>query len=59
MLVLTEDIFSGTYGGGGGGVVINGVKPGNTTARGEGFGGGAYGWEDTVYGFPGCVLIET
>ena len=56
---LTEDIFSGHYGGGGGGVVVNGIKPGNHTNKGEGFGGGAHGWDSTTGGYPGCVLIET
>jgi len=46
------------YGGGGGGVIVNGIKPGNATHSGEGFGGGAYGYGSSN-GWPGCVLIET
>ena len=50
-------MFSGEYpGGGGGGVLVNGRKPGNATYSGEGFGGGGSGYG---YGWPGCVLIET
>ena len=43
------------YGGGGGGLLVNGEKPGGNEYWGEGFGGGGgYGGS----GFPGCVLIE-
>ena len=43
------------YGGGGGGILVNGEKPGGGDEHlGEGFGGGGYGGA----GFPGCVLIE-
>ena len=51
-------MFSEQYGGGGGGVIVNGIKPGNATHTGEGFGGGAYGYSSSN-GWPGCVLIET
>ena len=51
-------MFSEHYGGGGGGVLVNGIKPGNATFTGEGFGGGASGNTYST-GWPGCVLIET
>ena len=48
--------YGNTYGGGGGGILVNGEKPGGGNEHwGEGFGGGGgagYG------GFPGCILIE-
>ena len=40
---------------GGGGILVNGEKPGESVHSGEGFGGGGcFGGS----GFPGCVLIE-
>ena len=46
-----------SYGGGGGGILVNGEKPsGGNEHYGEGFGGG--GWGINGAGFPGCVLIE-
>ena len=58
---LTEHKFSDYRGAGGGGVVVNGIKPGNATTCGEGFGGGGGGkYSSFGYpGYPGCVLIET
>ena len=47
-------MFSESYGGGGGGVVVNGIKH-NITYLGEGYGGGGR----LGNGYPGCVLIET
>ena len=41
---------SKSYGGGGGGIIVNGEKPSRNEYQGEGFGGGS--------GLPGCVLIE-
>ena len=59
-LLSDKDIFSGyNHGGGGGGIVVNGIRPGTDTNKGEGFGGGAYGASGNVDGYPGCVLIET
>ena len=53
----------GGLGGGGGGILVNGEKPGGGDSHfGEGFGGGGYryagGSGGSGYGFPGCVLIE-
>ena len=46
----------GGLGSGGGGILVNGEKPGGGDQHfGEGFGGGGYGGGS---GFPGCVLIE-
>ena len=42
------------YGGGGGGIMVNGETPPFTEHIGEGFGGGGY---KNVAGSPGCVLI--
>ena len=44
-----------SYGGGGGGVIVNGEKPSGNDIQGEGFGGGNCG---NYGGLPGCVLIE-
>ena len=44
------------YGGGGGGILVNGEKPVNGDFHyGEGFGGGGYLRGN---GLPGCVLVE-
>ena len=56
---LTERKFSDYRGAGGGGVVVNGIKPDNAPTFGEGFGGGAGGGYYSGHGYPGCVLIET
>merc|ERR1712113_687037 len=46
----------GNFGGGGGGILVNGEKPSSGNQHmGEGFGGGGR-YHDS--GFPGCVLIE-
>ena len=52
------------FGGGGGGILVNGKRPqdGRNRYDGEGFGGGRgasknYGYSKPI-GFPGCVLIE-
>ena len=48
--------FSG-YGGGGGGILVNGEKPScGSEYCGEGFGGGSGFYRDD--GLPGCVLLE-
>lgn len=50
------------YGGGGGGVLVNGegpTRPGCLQTAGEGYGGGGGGGEnDCTHGLPGVVLIE-
>ena len=43
-----------TYGGGGGGIIVDGEKPERNEFQGEGFGGGGGGYG----GLPGCVLLE-
>ena len=51
------------FGGGGGGILVNGKRPqdGRNRYDGEGFGGGrganCYSYSKPI-GFPGCVLIE-
>ncbi len=52
-------MFSEKWGGGGGGIVVNGITPGNESYYGEGFGAGARGTYNSDGGYPGCVLIET
>ena len=46
-----------SYGGGGGGVLVDNVGPSGSTYQGEGYGGGG----DAAYrnGLQGMVLIET
>ena len=49
-------IFTDEFGGGGGGILVNGEKPsGGNEYQGEGFGGGG---RQSYRGLPGCVLIE-
>ena len=43
-----------TYGGGGGGIIVDGEKLERNEFQGEGFGGGGGGYG----GLPGCVLLE-
>ena len=38
---------------------MNGIKPGNDSYIGEGFGAGAGIAYGSLDGYPGCVLIET
>ena len=46
------------YGGGGGGVLVNGVKPESEACGGQGYGGGG-GYNGFVNAVSaGCVLIE-
>ena len=46
------------YGGGGGGVVVNGKMPDVTSENaGAGFGGGSSGYSDSL-GYQGCVIVE-
>jgi len=47
--------YSGSFGGGGGGILVNGEKPEGNQYYGEGFGGGSYA---SYTGLSGCVLIE-
>ena len=45
----------GSYGGGGGGVLVNGLAPAADEYNGQGYGGGA-GYQ--MEANPGCVIIE-
>ena len=47
------------YGGGGGGVAVNGKMPDVTSKyAGAGFGGGSSGYYDNYRGYQGCVIVE-
>ena len=51
--------YLGKYGGGGGGVVVNGKMPGVTSEfAGAGFGGGSAGYDPDFFGYQGCVIVE-
>ena len=47
------------YGGGGGGVLVDGHEgPEYSDRRGQGYGGGGSGGSNETFGNPGLVLVE-
>ena len=51
--------YDGSYGGGGGGVLVDGEGPMYSDYQGSGYGGGGSGYDTYESGLPGVILIET
>ena len=50
--------YQGSFGGGGGGVLVGGTGPSRSQYQGEGYGGGGAYDGSTWSGLPGVILVE-